>query len=87
MKALPRDLDTFIKRFPKAVTFMLEAELRQEYWDLCALGEHPTTWAEKRRNELRQAPACNEAWFVLEIGRTFGQWPDGPVPAEVNDGE
>jgi hypothetical protein len=78
-----RDADEFYKHFPAAQSFLLEAELRSEYWTLCAAGEHVTPWQIKRLEELRQCPACHEAWFVLEVGRAFGQWPDGQ--AEVGD--
>jgi hypothetical protein len=88
----PHDSLEFAERFPSAVDFLQAAELRREYWCLCAETDHlpgeptprsPTPWQLKRLEELRQCPACHEAWFVLEVGRAFGQWPDGQ--AEVGD--
>jgi len=80
-----RDADEFYKRFPAAQSFLLAAELRSEYWYICIRREHATTWQRARLDELRKCPACHEAWFVLEVGRTFGQWPDGKAETEVED--
>lgn len=82
MRILNHDTDEFSQRFPGASAFLNAATLRQEYWDLCSLNQH-THWQLHRLDVLRQCPACHEAWFVLAVGRTFGQWPDGK--AEVED--
>ncbi len=74
---LRQDQKNFAARFPSAASFLLAAQLRDEYYALCQGGDRLNDWGKRRREELRHAPACNEAWFVLEVGRTFGQWPDG----------
>jgi len=80
-----RDAEEFRRRYPSAALFLLAATLRSEYWSICTRREHATPWQRARLEELRKCPACHEAWFVLEVGRTFGQWPDGKAETEVED--
>lgn len=60
------DLEAFEKRFPEASAFLKAAELRSEMYRLT---QHAwrTKWEDARIEELKNAPACQEPWFVRAL--------------------
>jgi hypothetical protein len=65
---LVQDAEYFSAEFPAAISFILVANLRFEFYGLLR-EKNPTSWQKSRIEELKKAPACNEPWFVVRLER------------------
>ena len=66
-KMLSEDEKTFTTKFQRAAHFMIEAELRSEFYILTRMGRNRSVWEEQRFCELSNTPACKEKWFMEKL--------------------
>jgi hypothetical protein len=66
---LKRDMEYFHQNFKEADLFLLEAELRQEYFYLLQKKERHSLneYEEQRLQETSKCPAVSETWFIEHL--------------------
>lgn len=65
-KMLIQDSEYFAAEFKRASDFMVAAGLRYEMYYLLSL-KKKSSQQEKRLEEIKQAPACQEPWFLEKL--------------------